>query len=98
MGKVIGIQSNLWTELVHNKDRFDFMIFPRICALAESGWTLAQNKDYADFTQRMESAYRMFDSRGIYYFDDRDPSHHSEPEGPVIKKKDAPKPRMDYRD
>ncbi len=98
MGKVIGIQSNLWTELVHNKDRFDFMIFPRICALAESGWTLAQNKDYADFTQRMESAYKLFDARGIYYFDDRDPSHHSEPEGPVIKKKDAPKPKMDYRD
>ncbi len=98
MLKVIGIQSNLWTELVHNKDRFDFMIFPRICALAESGWTLAQNKDYADFTVRMESAYKTFDAKGIYYFDDRDPSHHSEPAGPVIKKKDAPKPKMDYRD
>ncbi len=98
MGKVIGIQSNLWTELVHNRDRFDFMIFPRICALAESGWTLAENKDYADFSRRMESAYRMFDEMGIYYFDARDPKHHSEPAGPVIKKRDAPKPKMDYRD
>ena len=98
MGKVIGIQSNLWTELVHNRDRFDFMIFPRICALAESGWTLAANKDYSDFSRRMESAYRMFDEVDIYYFDAREPKHHSEPEGPVIKKKDAPKPKMDYRD
>ena len=98
MGKVIGIQSNLWTELVHNRDRFDFMIFPRICALAESGWTLAANKDYSDFSRRMESAYRMFDEMDIYYFDAREPKHHSEPEGPVIKKKDAPKPKMDYRD
>lgn len=98
-GKVIGVQSNLWTELVHNRERFDFMIFPRICALAESGWTLAQNKDYADFCHRMDSAYAHFDSLGLYYFDARDAKHHIEPEGPVIKKRGAAqKPKMDYRD
>ncbi len=99
MGDVIGIQSNLWTELVHNRDRFDFMIFPRICALAESAWTLSQNKSYEDFSHRMDSAYKHFDAMGLYYFDARDPKHHSEPEGPVIKKRGTTiKPKMDFRD
>lgn len=98
MATVMGIQSNLWTELVHNRDRFDFMIFPRLCALAESAWTLPQNKNFEDFSSRLESAYEMFDAMGIYYYDARDPQHHTEPDGPVIKKKDAPKPKMDYRD
>ena len=98
MTPVIGIQSNLWTELVHNDDRFDFMIYPRLCALAESGWTEAKNKNYADFSCRLNSAYELFDELGIYYFDYRDPSAHKEPEGPVIKKKGAPKPKMDYKD
>ena len=98
MAPVIGIQSNLWTELVHNDDRFDFMIYPRLCALAESGWTEAKNKNYADFSCRLNSAYELFDELGIYYFDYRDPSAHKEPEGPVIKKKGASKPKMDYRD
>ncbi len=99
MSDVLGIQSNLWTELVHNRYRFDFMIFPRLCALAEAAWTTPENKDYGDFSLRMESAYAMFDAMGIYYYDPRDPKHHTEPEGPVIKKRgESSKPKMDYRD
>ncbi len=98
MAPVMGIQANLWTELVHNRDRFDFMIYPRLCALAEAAWTMPENKDYDSFTLRMESAYKLFDELGIYYFDPRDPGRHPEPDGPVIRKKDSPKPKMDYKD
>lgn len=82
---IMGMQANLWSELVHNEDRLDFLTFPRICALAEAAWTPAEKKDYGDFTRRMENAYRLFDSLGLYYYDDRNPEHHPEPAGPVIK-------------
>ncbi len=99
MTPVLGIQANLWTELVHNADRFDFMIWPRLCAVAESAWTMPENKSYDSFSSRMESVYDLFMKMGIYYFDPRDPSHHPEPDGPVIRKKGDPQPRrMDYRD
>ena len=82
LGSVIGIQANLWSELTHNTDRVDFMVFPRIYALAEAAWTLPEAKDYDSFSQRLESVYARLDAEGIYYYDYRDPAHHPEPTGP----------------
>ncbi|MCC8174097.1 MAG: beta-N-acetylhexosaminidase [Odoribacter sp.] len=90
-----GMQANLWTERVHTEQRLDFMIFPRLCALAESAWTEPANKDFSNFEIRLEQAYRLFDNIGIYYFDHRNPSKHAEPAGAVQKDKDVP---MDFRD
>ena len=84
MAPVLGIQANLWSELTHNTHRVDFMVFPRLYALAESAWTLPQNKDFGSFRQRLEDAYRLLDAMGIYYYDCRAPQHHPEPEGPSI--------------
>lgn len=60
------------------------MMFPRICALAESAWTEPEHKNFRDFSRRMEYSYRLFDKAGIYYFDTRDPQRHPEPEGPQM--------------
>lgn len=96
LSQVKGIQANTWTELMHTKDRVDFMIFPRLCALAESAWSAPTVKDYDKFLSRMEDAFTLFDKLNIYYFDYRNPQHHPEPAGPVIKKKE--KIQMDFRD
>ena len=84
---ISGMQANAWSELLHNSDRLDFITWPRLCALAESAWTIRDNKNYDDFRLRLEDAYRLFDNLGIYYFDQRNPERHAEPAGPVIKKK-----------
>lgn len=81
-----GIQANTWTEQMHNKDRVDFMTFPRLCALAESAWSAPEVKGYNKFLSRLEDAFALFDKLNIYYFDYRNPRHHPEPSGPVIKK------------
>ena len=93
---IAGIQANLWCELNHTPERVDFMIFPRLCALAESAWSMPEVKDFSSFEDRLEDAYELFDSLGIYYFDTRNPEHHPEPAGPEIRK--AGKQKMDYRD
>ena len=95
---IVGIQANVWTELMHNKDRVDFMTFPRLCALAESGWTQPEGKDFASFESRLEYAYSLFDQMGIYYYDHRDPTHHIEPAGPEIKTNTKVKKAIDFRD
>lgn len=94
---ISGMQANAWSELMHNSDRVEFMTWPRLCALAESGWTQLPNKDYKSFETRLDDAYRLFDQLGIYYFDHRRPGRHTEPAGPVIKKKTRDS-ETDYRD
>jgi len=81
---IIGIQANLWTEYVQNTTRADFMIHPRLCALAESGWTRREGKDFGDFTRRMEDAYNYLDSKSVYYCDLRPGAVRPEP--PILKK------------
>ncbi len=80
---ILGIQANLWTERVQNTARADFMIWPRLCALAESAWSAPEVKDYGDFTARMESALRYLDGRGVRYFDFRTPGRTPEPLQPA---------------
>ena len=80
---VLGVQANLWTEHVHNSDRVDFMVYPRIFALAEQAWSV--NRDFDDFLRRMEYVYSWMDSKGFYYYDARNPDRHPEPSCPNIK-------------
>ena len=51
---LIGVQAGLWTELMQFPPRFaEYQIFPRLCALAEIGWSAQERKDYADFYARL---------------------------------------------
>jgi hexosaminidase len=50
---IIGGQANLWTELVYAGRIAEYMIFPRICALAEALWTDREHKDMKDFAARL---------------------------------------------
>ncbi|MDE6802266.1 MAG: beta-N-acetylhexosaminidase [Muribaculaceae bacterium] len=94
---ISGMQANAWSELLHTPQRVDFMTWPRLCALAESSWTLPENKDYADFEKRLNHSYDLLDRLGIYYFDHRAPERTPEPAGPVIKKKTR-ESETNYRD
>lgn len=90
-----GIQANVWTERIHTPQRLDFMIYPRLCALAEAAWTKPELKNYDSFQKRMEGIYQQWDKENIYYFDARKPEKHPEPSGPQQKKRNVP---MDFRD
>ena len=50
---VLGAQGQLWTEYVPDPKRAEYMVFPRLCALAEVLWTPREGRDYADFTRRL---------------------------------------------
>jgi hexosaminidase len=51
--QVPGLEALLWSEFVPNRARLDYQVFPRLCAFAETGWTPASNKEYADFINRL---------------------------------------------
>lgn len=50
---IIGIQGNTWAELISTPEHAEYMIYPRIIAIAETGWTSAARKDSTDFMRRI---------------------------------------------
>ena len=63
---IIGVQGNLWTEYITTFDHAQYMLLPRIAALAEVGWTYGK-KDYQDFLQRMRHLTTYYDANGWNY-------------------------------
>jgi hexosaminidase len=76
--QVLGIQANIWTETIGSDKRLDFMIYPRLAALAEAAWTDAVKKDEASFNERLKINFALYDKAGIYYFNPFDTSFHPE--------------------
>jgi hexosaminidase len=76
--QILGVQANLWTETVGSEKRLDFMIFPRIAALAEAAWTDPAVKDENSFNERLRSNLVLYDKAGIYYFNPFDHAMHPE--------------------
>ena len=64
-----GIQANLWTEKYETNQQIDFMMYPRVFALAESAWTDKNNKNYVRFESFLAPLYDYLDEQEIFYFD-----------------------------
>ncbi|MFN2233148.1 MAG: family 20 glycosylhydrolase, partial [Anaerolineales bacterium] len=63
---ILGVEAPLWTEYVPNRARLDFQTFPRLLALAETGWTAKQLKNYADFRVRLMNFEDRLNYRDIH--------------------------------
>jgi hexosaminidase len=64
---VLGAQAQVWTEYMPNPKRVEFMVFPRLAALAEVVWTPRERKDFADFTRRLAPHERRLDMLDVNY-------------------------------
>ena len=65
---ILGIQGNVWTEYIGTRDYLDYMTYPRMFAIAETGWTPDRLKDFDDFLARFEILKKRYDVMGINYF------------------------------
>jgi len=64
---ILGLEAPLWTEWVPNRARLDYQTFPRLTAFAEVGWTLAAQRNYAEFRKRLTSFNQRLDIHGVGY-------------------------------
>ena len=76
---ILGIQANVWTEKIVTPQRLDFMLFPRIAALAEAGWTEDRNKNFDHFNKRLREHLKLYGEDNIYYYDPFSPQNTCEP-------------------
>ncbi|MTH76979.1 beta-N-acetylhexosaminidase [Paracoccus aestuariivivens] len=49
VGRLVGIQAGVWSEMLDSRERWNAMVFPRLSAIAESGWTARSAKDWQRF-------------------------------------------------
>ena len=49
----IGVQGTFWTEHVQSNYLLEYLALPRLIAIAETGWTPADKKNFNDFCQRI---------------------------------------------
>ena len=64
-----GVQANLWAEYIPTPEHMEYMIYPRILALAEVAWSAVANKNYEDFHGRALKAVDELRAKGYNTFD-----------------------------
>ncbi|MBN2416842.1 family 20 glycosylhydrolase [bacterium] len=57
---IIGGQANVWTEYIASEDYCEYMLMPRVSALAEAVWTWKQLRDWDDFSHRIQKQYQRY--------------------------------------
>ncbi|WP_432072875.1 beta-N-acetylhexosaminidase [Streptomyces wuyuanensis] len=68
--RVLGAQANVWTEMMQDRARVDYQVFPRLAAFAETAWSALPapaDRDFADFERRMSVHYARLDALGVDY-------------------------------
>ncbi|MBQ7967391.1 MAG: family 20 glycosylhydrolase [Bacteroidaceae bacterium] len=64
-----GVQGNLFAEYIPTEEHMEYMMYPRLFAIAEVGWSSPSVKDYAHFHRRSLNAIKHMKREGYNTFD-----------------------------
>ena len=62
---VLGTQGNVWTEYMQYPSKVEYMIFPRMAALAEVLWTPKEKRNWKDFERRLPALVKYYQQHGV---------------------------------
>ena len=64
---ILGGQANLWTEYIPTTEKAEYMLLPRMCALAETVWSPRNKRNYNDFIDRLGDHLKRLDRKNLNY-------------------------------
>jgi hexosaminidase len=64
---ILGGQANLWTEYIATPEQVEYMVMPRMAALAEVLWGTSDPEKYPEFRQRLIEHFKVYEAKGINY-------------------------------
>ncbi len=67
---VIGSGCQMWSEWIPTRGEMHFMVFPRIAAYAEVGWSELDRKNYERFREALPELQERWKSKGIHFAPD----------------------------
>jgi hexosaminidase len=65
---VLGAQANLWTEYIASLPHAEYMLFPRLCAMAEVVWSPQTARNWPDFQRRLKADEQRLGELGVNYY------------------------------
>jgi len=64
---ILGAQSNLWTEYINTEKQAEYMLFPRVCAMAEVLWSPEIYRQFPLFQKRLDTHLLRLKKMDINY-------------------------------
>jgi len=64
---ILGSQANVWTEYIPSAEQVEYMILPRMLALAEVNWSQKDARNWDNFREKINAHFRRFDLMGLNY-------------------------------
>ena len=62
-----GVQATFWTEYVAFPNYLEYLMLPRLAAVAEAGWTPQEKREFEDFRRRISADSQLYDYNGYNY-------------------------------
>ncbi|WP_295516480.1 family 20 glycosylhydrolase [uncultured Stenotrophomonas sp.] len=66
-GHILGLQANMFTEHTRSYARLQHNLFPRLAAVAETGWSTPEQRDFRDFLARLPAQLQRYRAWGLAY-------------------------------
>ncbi|MFI6329126.1 beta-N-acetylhexosaminidase [Micromonospora chersina] len=86
---VLGVEAPLWTESVTTLAEVEFMLFPRLPAVAELGWSPRSTHDWAGFRERLAGHGPRWTAAGITFHPSPDVPWPAAPTVPIQRTDDT---------
>ena len=80
---ILGVQGSCWSEYMTTLAKWQYMVFPRMFAIAELGWTQPGRKDFTDFKERLDRHKPFLDAQRVNYRTDS--GEPAQPEAKMIR-------------
>lgn len=95
---ILGVEAALFSELLDRPERFiEYQAYPRLCALAEVGWSDKAQRDWDDFRRRLiDSHFDRLEAMDIRFR--MFPAEVSYKQGKITAKAPTPETEIRYTD
>ncbi len=64
---ILGAQGNVWTEYMKDASHVEYMVLPRMLAVAEVTWSPREARNWNSFTARLPGELASLDALGVNY-------------------------------
>lgn len=64
---LMGVQACMWTEFCNAPEDVDYLLFPRLSALAEVAWTKPARKNWKSYLTALDGFNEHLEAKGIVY-------------------------------
>ncbi len=64
---ILGGQANVWTEYIPTPQQAEYMIYPRLAAMAEDLWSPKEQHNWESFVARLQHQLRRYDALELHY-------------------------------